>query len=63
MGPTLTSAQQSFVDSLKLQNIDHLALQIVISAMHVRNAAAHNPLPRLTDATDVLVAVVDKAAS
>jgi len=30
--------------------------------MHVRNAAPYNAIPHLTDATDVLVEVVDKVA-
>lgn len=62
MKPTLTASQQAFVDGLKIQNTDHRALQIVIAAMHVRNAAAPRALPRVDDATDVLVAVVDRNA-
>ena len=59
---TLTSAQQSFVDGLKLQNIDHRALQIVVAAMHVRNANAHGSFTSVSEAGSVLCEVVDKVA-
>lgn len=62
MVTTLTPAQQSFVDGLKLQNTDHRAVQIVVAAMHVRNASSFNGFGGKVEATDVLNEVIDKAA-
>lgn len=36
----LTSAQQAFIDDLKLANTDDRAIRVIIAAFNVRNASA-----------------------
>lgn len=62
MVTVLTDAQQKFVDGLKMQNTDHRAIQIVVAAMHVRNASSFRGFGGTVEATDVLKEVVDKVA-
>lgn len=36
--PPLTSAQQAFIDNLKLTNTDDRAIRVIVAAFNVRNA-------------------------
>lgn len=62
MSNPLTDAQKKFVVGLEVQNIDHGALQIVIAAMHVRNAHRSCGGIDWNDPGDVLVTVIDSVA-
>ena len=53
--PPLTSAQQAFLDGLKLSNTDDRAIRIIVAAFNTRNAMS-------AGADHELVIVVDQVA-
>lgn len=58
----LTPAQQSFLDGLRLQNIDHRALVIVEAACRYRNAQAPSGTMNRDEAQDDLFTPIDRVS-